>query len=95
MMNMVIFDGAHAKEEKALSAAATLQTPCQAALIAAYVHHSHSELQCVSHLLWDTPGNPCLNLFEQISYVLVNLPLEDSKRIWCFIVYNSFGSYCN
>ena len=26
---------------QALSAAATLQTPCQAALIAAYVHHSH------------------------------------------------------
>eukprot|EP00435_Cladocopium_sp_Y103_P040646 s1427_g11.t1 len=32
-------EGAQARS-KALSAAATLQTPCQAALIAAYVHHS-------------------------------------------------------
>ena len=36
---------------EALSAAATLQTPCQAALIAAYVHHS-------ALTVWKVTGDP-------------------------------------
>lgn len=41
-MFSVILDAIGVLILEALSAAATLQTPCQAALIAAYVHHSPS-----------------------------------------------------
>lgn len=80
-MFSVILDAIGVLILEALSAAATLQTPCQAALIAAYVHHSPS--------LTDRVGKPFQVQEKQISSGLK----KTCSRWWNFKYFCYFHPY--